>query len=169
MKVLEDPAREFDELFTANYSRLARLFRRVVGDAGQAEELAAEAFWKLHRKPPPSDHNLLGWLYRTGLRLALDSLKKQKLRAHYEALAAVPRTGQDLQEALERHERRHRVRQVLAALKREHAALLLLRSEGFTLSELAAILKLSPGSVGTFLARAEVAFRKEYVDRYGEP
>jgi len=132
-------------------------------------QLAAEAFWRLHRKPPASDQNLLGWLYRTGLRLALDSLKKQKRRAHYEALGAVSRTGQDLQEALERRERRHRVRQVLAALKSEHAALLLLRSEGFSLSELAVILKLNPGSVGTFLARAEIAFRKEYVNRYGEP
>jgi RNA polymerase sigma-70 factor (ECF subfamily) len=164
-----DSSREFDEFFVANYARLARLFRRVVGDPGQAEELAAEAFWRLHRKPPASDHNLIGWLYRTGLRLALDSLKKQKRRAHYEALGTVSRTVHGPDETLERRESRDRVRQVLAALKPDHAALLLLRSDGFSLGELAAMLNLNPGSVGTFLARAEIAFRKEYVTRYGEP
>jgi RNA polymerase sigma-70 factor, ECF subfamily len=168
-KELEDPAREFDEFFTTNYARLARLFRRVAGDPGQAEELAAEAFWRLHRKPPASDRNLIGWLYRTGLRLALDNLKKQKRRAHYEALGPVLSPARGPEETLERRERRDRVRQVLAALKADHAALLLLRSDGFSLSELAAILNLNPGSVGTFLARAEIAFRKEYVKRYGEP
>jgi DNA-directed RNA polymerase specialized sigma24 family protein len=60
------------------------------------------------------------------------------------------------------------VRLVLAALKPEQAALLVLRSEGYSLSEMASILKLNAGSVGTFLARADLAFRKEYVTRYGE-
>jgi RNA polymerase sigma-70 factor (ECF subfamily) len=166
---LEDPAREFDEFFVANYARLARLFRRVVGDPGQAEELAAEAFWRLHRKPPASDHNLIGWLYRTGLRLALDSLKKQKRRIHYEALGAVSPAVRGPEDVLEQREQRGRVRLVLSALKPDYAALLLLRSDGFSLSELAAMLNLNPGSVGTFLGRAELAFRKEYVTRYGEP
>jgi DNA-directed RNA polymerase specialized sigma24 family protein len=49
-----------------------------------------EAFWELHRNPPPSNHNLAGWLYRPGIRLALDHLKKRKGRAHYEALACAP-------------------------------------------------------------------------------
>ena len=154
-KELEDPSREFDEFFNTNYARLARLFRRMVGDPGQAEELAAEVFWRLHRKPPASDHNLVGWLYRTGLRLALDNLKKQKRRVRYEGLGPVSRPLHGPEEALEQRERQDRVRQVLAALKPDQAALLLLRSDGFSLGELAAILNLNPGSVGTFLARAE--------------
>jgi DNA-directed RNA polymerase specialized sigma24 family protein len=34
--------------------------------------------------------------------------------------------------------------------------------------ELAAALSLSPASVATLLSRARLAFRKEYVRRYGE-
>ena len=166
---LEDSPCEFDEFFNTNYAHLARLFRRVVGDPGQAEELAAEAFWKLHRKPPASDHNLIGWLYRTGMRLALDNLKKQKRRERYEALGPVLRPIHNPEQALEQREQQDQVRQVLAALKPGHAALLLLRSHGLSLGELASSLNLNPGSVGTFLARAETAFRKEYVKRYGEP
>jgi RNA polymerase sigma-70 factor (ECF subfamily) len=46
--------------------------------------------------------------------------------------------------------------------------LLVLRSAGHSLAEIASMLHLNPGSVGTFLARADAAFRKEYVKRYGE-
>ena len=159
---------DFDALFAANYAALARVIRRVVGDAGWAEELAAEAFWKLHRQPPRSDHNLVGWLYRTGLRLALDNLKTRKRRTHYESLAATP-TRDPEGPAYETLEQQSRVRLVLAAMKPAQATLLVLRSEGFSLAELAGALNLNPGSVGTFLARAELAFRKEYVNRYGEP
>ena len=159
---------QFDELFTAHYAALARLIYRVVGDAGWAEELAAEAFWKLHRNPPASDHNLAGWLYRAGLRLALDNLKKRKRRVHYEALAPAPGTLPGPEETLEHREQQVRVRQVLAALRPEQATMLVLRSEGYSLAEVAAILYFSPSSVGTLLARAERAFRREYVNRYGE-
>jgi len=43
-----------------------------------------------------------------------------------------------------------------------------LRSEGYSLSEMASLLYLNPSSVGTLLTRADMAFRKEYVNRYGE-
>jgi len=157
-----------EELFAAHYGGLARVIYRVVGDAGWAEELASEAFWKLHRKPPASRQNLEGWLYRTGLRLALDNLKKRKRRAHYEALAPSPGAVRNPEEELEQAEQQVRVRRVLAALKPERAAMLVLRSEGYKLDEIAGILSLNPNSVGTLLARADAAFRKEYVSRYGE-
>src|SRR5581483_5230342 len=101
--------------FAGHYAALSRLIYRVVGDVGWAEELAAEAFWKLHRDPPQSDRNLAGWLYRTGLRLALDNLKKRKRRAHYEAQAPGPQPVQSPEEALQQREQQERVRQVLAA------------------------------------------------------
>jgi RNA polymerase sigma-70 factor (ECF subfamily) len=72
-------------------------------------------------------------------------------------------------QALEENEERERVRRVLGALKVEQVALILLRAEGLTYAELAAALRLKPSSVGTLLARAEKAFRKEYVNRYGQP
>ncbi len=163
-----ESAGDFDAFFAANYRALTRLIYRIVGDTGWAEELAAEAFWKLHRNPPASKSNREGWLYRTGLRLALDNLKKRKRRARYEALAPAPVPIENPEQAAEQQERQARVRQVLAALKPEQAALLVLRSEGYSLAEMASILHLNPGSVGTFLARADMVFRKEFVTRYGE-
>jgi RNA polymerase sigma factor (sigma-70 family) len=159
---------DFDGLFTANYAALTRVIYRVAGDIGAAEELAAEAFWKLHRNPPGSNHNLVGWLYRTGIRLALDNLKKRNRRARYEGLAAPVKSARNPEESFARIEQQDRVRQVLAAIKPDQAALLALRAEGYNLGEIAARLNLNQSSVGTFLARADKAFRKEYVNRYGE-
>src|SRR5215471_14073400 len=100
---------DLDALFAAYYRRLARLLYRVTGDAARAEEFAAEAFWRLYEKPPKEAVNLEGWLYRTGLRLALDSLKKERRRARYEALALLFGVVLSPQQAVEQHEKRARV------------------------------------------------------------
>lgn len=168
MRAIETEDKSFDSLFAAHYDHVARVICRVIGDVGHAEELASEAFWKLHRNPPASDHNLAGWLYRTGLRLALDSLKKQKRRAFYEGAADGPAALPTPEESLARRQEQERVRSVLGALKPDFASLLVLRSDGLTLNEAAAALGFKPSSVGTFVARAEAAFRKEWERRYGK-
>jgi RNA polymerase sigma-70 factor, ECF subfamily len=60
------------------------------------------------------------------------------------------------------------VRAVLACMSARQAELVLLRSSGLSYEEVAAALRLNPSSVGTLLSRAHQAFRKEYVQRYGE-
>lgn len=169
ISVTEETSRDFIATFNANYRRLARLLYRVTGDIARAEEVASEALWRLHRSPPSAQTNIEGWLYRTGLRLALDGIKKERRRARYEALAAFFGLAVTPHRILEQDEERGRVRQALDALKAEQAALILLRADGFSYAELAAKLDLNPGSVGTLLSRAEQAFRKEYVNRYGQP
>lgn len=159
---------DIDALFTAHYRRLTRLLYRATGDTARAEEFAAEAFWRLHHKPPKEATNIEGWLYRTGLRLALDHLKKERRRARYEALALLFGVAPNPHQAVEQHEDQTRVRQVLASLKPIQAATLLLRSEGLSYAELAAALNLNAASVGTLLTRAGQAFKKEYIKRYGE-
>jgi RNA polymerase sigma-70 factor (ECF subfamily) len=163
----EKASRDFDVLFETGYRRLARLLYRVTGDTGRAEEIASEAFLRLYRKPPPARINIEGWLCRTGFRLALDHLKKERRRARYEALAAVFGLAASPDEVLAQAEEQMRLRQALGGLKADQVALILLRAEGFTYDELAAKLQLNPNSVGTLLARSEEAFRKEYVKRYG--
>ena len=64
-------------------------------------------------------------------------------------------------------EEQERVRLVLSLLESCQAELLVLRSHGFRYEEIGSILDLNPASVGTLLARAQQAFRKEYTRRYG--
>ena len=165
MTAAERDGGDLESIFDACYARLARVLYRVTGDTGRAEEIASEAFWRLHRKSPRERVNLEGWLYRTGLRLALDQIRKDRRRARYEALAPGFRSSPNPEQMAERNQ----VRQTLAALKVDQVALILLRAEGFTYAEVADRLHLNPASVGTLLSRAEAAFRKEYVNRYGQP
>ena len=141
---------------------------RIVGQTDLAEELAAEAFWKLHQRRPAHLTNAEGWLCRAGVRLALDALRKGKRRAHYESAAPSaadsPRNPED---DFARGEEQERVRQVLARMKSSHATLLMLRAEGLSYQELAATLRLHPASVGTMLARAEERFKREYERCHG--
>lgn len=164
----DDAAREFEAWFQSHYVRLARLVYRVVGDRDRAEEIAAEAFWRLHRTPLRRNDNPPGWLCRTALRLALDVLKKERRRARYEALAGLFGAAANPEHLAQQSEDRRRVRQVLAALKPSHASVLLLRSDGCSYADIASALRVKSGSVGTLLARAEAAFRKEYVKRHGK-
>ena len=157
----------FDALFRANYRRLARILYRIVGQTDLAEELAAEAFWKLHQRRPANLTNAEGWLCRTGVRLALDALRKGKRRAHYESAAPLPHSPRSPEDDFARGQEHERVRQVLARMKRSHATLLMLRAEGLSYQELATALRLHPASVGTMLARAEGKFKQEYERRHG--
>ncbi len=166
--VARDRPANFDDLFQSFYPRLARLLYRLTGDVGRAEEVAAEAFWRLHQRPPPVASNLEGWLYRTGLRLALDQLKKERRRARYEAIAAqVGLASSPSRDELDQKDERQRVRRVLATLKPAHVNLLVLTSEGLDYPELATALGVKRRAGGKRRARARHAFRKEYVSRYG--
>jgi RNA polymerase sigma-70 factor (ECF subfamily) len=158
---------DLEVVFRARYAQIARAIARVIRDPARAEELAVEVLLKWTRHPQAQGDHAAGWLYRTAIRMALDELRHERRRARFERLvqsiSGAP-TPEDLQLA---RDERDRVRGVLAALPKRQAELLLLRHEGLSYDEVAAALELNPVSVGTLLARAQHAFRKEYVRRHG--
>jgi RNA polymerase sigma-70 factor (ECF subfamily) len=158
---------DFDAFFLAHYERTARVIARVVGDHGRAEDLAAEAFWKLWRTPQAHGESAGGWLYRTAVRMGLNELRSRQRRLRYEALSSAPPSSPTPEEVHSAAQEREQVRQILAVLRELQAELLILRSSGLSYGELAAALGLNPTSVGTLLGRAQQAFRKEYLKQYG--
>jgi RNA polymerase sigma-70 factor (ECF subfamily) len=164
---MEDAAFDFEATFRAQYEHVARVIARVVKDPARAEELAVEVFLKLWHSPRAQGENSEGWLYRTAVRRGLDELRHRTRRSRYERLLGfgpkVP-TPEDVRTAAEEREK---VRLVLAAVAPRQAELLILRSQGLSYEELAAALELNPASIGTLLSRAQDAFRKEYIKRYG--
>jgi RNA polymerase sigma-70 factor (ECF subfamily) len=159
---------DFESFFLANYARIARAVARIVGDRGRAEEIAVEAFWKLWRTPPAQGENAGGWLYRTAVRLALNDLRGNERRSRYEREAGSPPAAPTPEEVHAAGQEREQVRRVLAALEPRDAELLLLRHQGLSYEELARAIDVKPTSVGTLIARAQRAFRKEFVKQYGE-
>jgi RNA polymerase sigma-70 factor, ECF subfamily len=159
---------DFEATFRAQYERVARVIARVVKDPARAEELAVEVFLKFWRSPSAHGEKAEGWLYRTAVRQGLDELRHRTRRSRYEQMLGLGRrvpTPEDVRTAAEEQER---VRLVLAAIETRQAELLVLRSHGLSYEELAAALELNPASIGTLLSRAQDAFRKEYIKRYGK-
>ena len=158
---------DFEAFFHSHYERIARVIARVVGDYGRAEDLAAEAFWKLWRTPQAHGESAGGWLHRTAVRLSLNELRSHKRRNRYEALSDGPPGLPTPEEAHAAAEEREQVRNVLAQLRPRDAELLILRAGGLRYDEVAAALDLNSASVGTLISRAQQAFRKEYLKQYG--
>lgn len=177
--------KDFDDLFKAHYEGVYRLLYRIVGTREEAEDLAQETFLRLHkadhlwdrrRKPgfPDRQHNIRGWLYRVASNLAFNALRGERRRMRrLEATArqAVASNGveEDPAEIAARRDVRQTVRLALVALPRQQAQLLLLRHGGLSYRELAEALEVAPGSVGTLLARAEIAFEKSYLKQESLP
>lgn len=146
---------------------------RLVGNSGQAEELASDAFYRLHRhrRQNGGDEFQAGWLYRTATNLALDALRanSRRVRREENAQRAVPpnaATGNPLFQLLA-EEQRERVRSVIARLKPMQAQVLLMGSSGFTAKEIAVLAGVRPDSLYVLISRARAQFEKEYVSLYG--
>jgi RNA polymerase sigma-70 factor (ECF subfamily) len=159
---------DFEAVFQQHWPRLVALLFRLTGDRHEAEDLALEVFWRLHRTPSLRDgsQDPGGWLYRVATRLGYNALRSHKRRGHYEQAAAAQAASTSTQPPpevqLEQRQERERVRSVLARMRPRSAQLLILRYSGFTYAEMAAATGTASGSVGTLLARAEKEFERLY-------
>jgi RNA polymerase sigma-70 factor (ECF subfamily) len=162
---------DLDSLFRAQFPRIARLIARVTRDPSRAEELAVDVFLKWSRTPKAHGPHAIGWLYRTAIRIGLNELRAETRRGWYERMFAfLPNERSAVPTPEDTHgtnESREHVRIVLSELPRRQAAMLLLRSDGLSYAEIAAAVNVNAASVGTLLVRAQRAFRKEYIKRYG--
>jgi len=160
---------DFGEVFREHYPRIARVIARIVQDPGRAEELAAEVFWKFWRNPEVPSHSVSSWLYRSAVRAGLDELRRQHRRSRFEKVFDFFRAAPSPEQVLSGEQDQQQVRSALSALRVRDAELLILRSEGLSYQEVAEVLRLNETSIGTLFRRAQQAFRKEYVKRYGQP
>lgn len=159
---------DFESLFRAQYGRINRLIRRITGEPGAAEELAADIFLKLLRKPPAEEIAVEKWLSQLAVWAAIDHLRSSARRIRQSTASAADDEHSGSHRQWELREEQWRVRSVLQRLKREQASLLLLREEGYTYAEMAEALGRNPASIGTLMTRAEAAFRKEWMKAYGK-
>lgn len=159
---------DLESLFAIHYKWMARLIAKVTRDPARAEELAVEALLRCSLDDKARGECPERMLRRTALRLGIDELRRATRRARYESVVTFLRAAPTPEELTSAEEERERVRIVLGRLRPQQSALLLLRSDGLSYGELAATLGLNPASIGTLLSRAQQAFRKEYIKRYGE-
>jgi RNA polymerase sigma factor (sigma-70 family) len=161
--------RAFAALFDAHRDRTFRHVLRLVASPHDAEDVVAAAFFELWRRRdavPVVDGSVLPWLLVTATNLARNS--GRGLRRYQAAIDRLPRSA-DLADPAETAEERIAREQLLAAVRslgEQDAALVLLTAlEGFTPTEAAAAVGLSPGTARVRLHRA----RKRLQARLGTP
>jgi RNA polymerase sigma-70 factor (ECF subfamily) len=163
----------FGDLVVRYERRLIRVILRFVPDVTLAEDLAQETFLRAYGRLDQFDsaRRFGPWLFRIGVNLTLDYLRKRKRRGRWvlfsetsserspDPSVADPRNGIDLSQE---------VRVVLEAIPEKYRVVLVLRDlENFTTSEIAAILNRKEATIRWRLAEARDRFRALWMKRLG--
>ncbi len=136
------------------YANLVRRLVVVMGDQGDAEDVAQEAYLRAFRSWDRFDgSDARAWLYTIALRLAFNQLRRhRRWRAAIQRIE--PRTWTDASDP-----------DLWAALRgldpRTRTALLLNVVDGYTQREIGTILAVPEGTVASWLSRARATLRAE--------
>ena len=154
-----DPATQFRELYTREFTPVYRAIRAVVLDQAAAEDLAQETFVRAykarHRYKPTAPPG--AWLRRIGVNLAISYLRRQKLARFLPARLYMTPDRREYDQA----EAKDVVTKALTALSPKlRAAVVLHYYEGLTRDEIAAVLGVPPGTVASRIAKAVAIMRK---------
>src|SRR4051794_18867282 len=144
-----------EDLFSELSVPLTRRLQRIVGDHGAAEDLRQEAFaraWTSAPRDADRDH-LRAWVHRTARNLAVDHLRRQRVRGWVpfadETIGSTPDPDPDARIA---------AREALDRLSPHERLLLLLRFEGgLSLAEIGTLLEISEDAARKRVARARAA------------
>ena len=154
----------FEDLFLRHYGQVYRVLYSVVGSREAAEDLLQETFLALYQQPPrpKPDATLVAWLCRVALNRAYNALRGERRERQRIERMVLPVAQGDPHTEVSRAEERAHIRTVLKRLPERQGKLLLLRHAGLSYAEIAAVLEVAPGSIGTLLVRAERAFLTAY-------
>jgi RNA polymerase sigma-70 factor (ECF subfamily) len=154
---------DIERLFATYHAMLVRYLTRRLGDRDWAEDIAQETFVRALRQEQLVNER--SWLFAVAGNLVRDAARTDiRRRRHLELLAAEERDAQveapDV--TLERAEDAANARHALNALAERDRQALLLREEGLDYPEIAEILGIAVGSVGTTLSRARRRLAESY-------
>ena len=146
---------DFDEVFGDLYPALVRRLALVVGDAEEAKDLAQTTYLRAYQHLHQFDgRDARAWLYTIGLRLAFqERTRRQRWRL-------MVRSGPGPEPWQPAHD--PALWDALRGLRREERAALLLNAvDGYTLAEIAGMLGVPAGTVGSWVSRARTRLREQ--------
>ena len=167
----------FEILVAEHSSRILSLAWRLAGNREEAEDIAQEAFLRLHRNLADfrGDSSIATWLHRTVTRLAIDYLRRQKIRQRIfffrknseeaDPLDVVPSSTPSPDERFFAGEIGRHLKMAMQKLSAQQRVVFSLRHfEEMPLREIAGLLELEEGTVKSHLHRAVSILRKELKD-----
>lgn len=163
----------YGELVLRYEQRLIRVIYRFVHNMEMAEDLAQETFLRVYDRLEQFDSSRRfgPWLFRIGVNLTLDYLRRKKRRGRWSLFTdrwkekipdpslADPRKALDLQQE---------VHKVLQMIPEKYRTVLTLRDlENFSTSEIAAVLHRKEATIRWRLAEARHRFQYYWGKRHG--
>jgi RNA polymerase sigma-70 factor (ECF subfamily) len=167
----------FEQLVKDHTGQVVSLAWRLVGNREEAEDLAQEAFLRLHKSLPGfrGDSKISTWLYRTTTRLAIDHLRRERIkrklfffRQDNDAIDPVDLASDPISNPgreLQSKQAMQSLQQSMSKLSPRQQVIFTLRHyEGLALKEIAAHLGLETGTVKAHLHRAVTQLREDLAD-----
>ncbi|MGH7366245.1 MAG: sigma-70 family RNA polymerase sigma factor [Candidatus Rokuibacteriota bacterium] len=157
----------FEELVMAYQHRVFGVALRMLGNAGEAQEVAQEAFVRAHRALGEfrGDAKLSTWLYAITSRLCLNRLasaERRLTRQGEDALLRLSDAAPRPDAVLERSELEAALQRAIAELPEERRIVVVLCDlEGLSYEEIAQVLELPLGTVRSRLHRARTDLKNK--------
>lgn len=155
---------DWGEVYRTTFQEVVRFLHRKVWDAERARDLAQEVFVRALRHQPEQPR---AWVFRVALNLARDEARTVLRRKRHLALlkseAEERGRGPSPEETVLHQEQVRQVKEALDLLSARDREVLLLWDAGLSYREIAEVMELAPGAVGTTLARA----RRRLVEAHG--
>lgn len=157
---------DWEDVYRRVYPDLTRFLMSKVWDAERARDLAQETFVRALSHEPD---NPRAWLFSVAANLARDEARTtMRRRGHLQLLKSEAKADEavapEVSARLDREETRREVERALETLSERDREVLLLWSSGNSYQDIAEVTDLSPGAIGTTLARA----RRRLVEAYEE-
>jgi RNA polymerase sigma factor (sigma-70 family) len=157
------PGEMLEELIASHRSSLVRFLSRKLGSVDDAQEIAQDAFMRLHRLENADDiDNARAFLFQVASNMAIDQLRRRNLHERYvehegerlqdETLQFDPGTPEELLAAREQLRLVYQAIEALPARCRD--ALMLHRVRGLSYSEIAREMGVSVSSVEKYILEA---------------
>ncbi|MBI4587275.1 MAG: sigma-70 family RNA polymerase sigma factor [Candidatus Rokubacteria bacterium] len=155
----------FERLVLAYQHRVYSVALRMLGDRGEAEEVAQEVFLRVHRsiRDFRGEAKLSTWLYAITSRLCLNQLERgsRQRRVGEAALARIADAHANPGARLEASELERALHRAIAELDDERRMVVVLRDlHGLAYEEIAAALELPLNTVRSRLHRARMELKR---------
>jgi RNA polymerase sigma factor (sigma-70 family) len=153
----------FEAFFKSNYQAVVGIAQAVVGDVHSAQDVAQDVFIAAERRfgDTANSTHAAAWVRVAAAHSALNAVRGQRRRRLRHIRAANPSALMDPEEMVLDRVSQQQVRSALGRLPRRNATVLVLRHSGLSYTEIAELMNVKVGQVGTMLRRSEAALRKE--------